>query len=780
MIHIATLAVALAGGVVHGTVRADSTLEPIAHATVELPALGRRIAADERGYYVLADVPEGTWAIRVSALGYRPRELEVDIVDGRTLRLDVALVLSPLQLEGIEVTTERRGAAPVAAAGPPPVRVDGPSLSIVPGLAEADVFRALQTLPSIAAVSDFSSALYVRGGAPDQNLLLLDGAPLFNPFHLGGVFAAFDPSTIATVDVLPGAFPASAGDRLSSVIALNTRDGGRDRLRGSGAIGLISSRASIDGPLPGGRGSYLLSLRRTYVDLFTDLAYALDFVDFTLPYAFTDGHLKLTHDVGAAGSISASFYVDREGIHVPEEMAESDGTDAQLTWGSYAASVTYRRPIGGTLLAELRAAVSAFAGDFELWEREYVPSTPDPYGPVEPGELEKTTDAHTTVRDALVGADLTWYGRRHRVAVGVQADAYRFDHDIGPEGHAFEDIIPTFRRTDRPTTVAAYVEDQWSVTDAFQLRGGLRVLHAGARGTAWMPRFGARYALPSGLAFNLGAGRYTQVMHSLRDEESVYSGIMAYDVPGAVAPGAGLPATEDVVLGVEWRAPDTEIRVDGYLKRTTGLRLPPPPADPADAPIFVIHGRRPASSLARGVEITARHRRGAAEFSASYALAFAELDVGGERYPPRYDRRHTLDVSATLPLGARGTFSARLAAATGQPYTTAVARTTVFRYDPTTGKFYRFINGDFLLLGEHNGARLPGYLRLDVAARKAYDKPWFGGITVTPYVQVINVLNSRNVLFADPNQFYYGSGRPVAEYLPQLPFLPTFGVEWRF
>lgn len=777
MITLATIALAVIGGVVQGTVRADSTLEPIAHALVEIEALGRRVSANEHGFYVLADLPAGTWTIRVSGMGYRPREIEVEVVDARTLRLDVALEWAPVELAGIEVTTEGRSAVPVSAAGPPPLRVDGPSLSIVPGLAESDVFRALQVLPSIAAVSDFSSALYVRGGAPDQNLILLDGAPLFNPFHLGGVFAAFDPSAIATVDVLPGAFPASTGDRLSSVISLNTRDGGRDRIRGNGAIGLISSRASVDGPLPGGNGSFLLSLRRTYVDVITDAAYALDLIPGTIPYAFTDGHLKLTHDLGG-GTIAGSLYFDREGIRIPDEEVAEGGDDARFTWGSYAASLEYRRPLGGTWHGKLRSAWSAFRGDFELWQSRFDLADgvtgDEPLTPI----FEQTLDAYTHMRDAIVGADLVWYGRRHRVGLGLQIDGYLFDHRIGPVDHEFRQGVPPFRRTDRVTTTAGYIEDEWTPSESLRLRGGVRVLDAGSRGTVWMPRLGAQYALGSGLALNLGAGRYAQVMHSLRFEEAAYSSLVAYDLLGAVRTGERLPTTDDLVLGVEWRAAGMDYRVDGYLKRTSQLWLPPVPDDPIDAPIVVNEGRIESAAWAKGVEATVRHRRGAAEYTASYALAFAEIEQDGIRYAPRYERRHTVDLSATFRL-TRGALSARLVAATGQPYTPATGRTVYLYYDPRTGRFTSIVH-DRLLLGEHNSARLPGYFRLDVAGRKEYDKSWFGGVKVTPYLQIINVLNTRNVLIAEPNQFYYGSGQVVNEYLPQLPFLPTIGVEWRF
>ena len=779
MITLAMLFVGLAGGVVHGTVRADSTMEPIAYALVEVERLGRRVVADERGYYVLADLPPGAWTVRFTAIGYRTREVDVEIAEGRKVRLDVALQWTPVQLAGLKVTAVGQSAASVAAAGPPAARVDGPSLSIVPGLAEADVFRALEALPSVAAMSDFSSAFYVRGGAPDQNLILLDGAPLFNPFHLGGVFAAIDPSAIATVDVLPGAFPASAGDRMSSVISLNTRDGGRDRVRGNGAIGLISSRASVDGSLPGRKGSYLLSVRRTYVDLFTDVAYKLDMLPAMVPYAFTDGLLKLTHDVGTGGSITASLYVDRETVRIPREMVIEEGEDARFTWGSYAASLEYRRPLGGTWHGELRGAWSVFRGDFQLWQRRYYwPDEPTP-NDTPTAVFEHTLDALTHMRDVMAGADLTWHGRSNRLGLGFQLDAYLFDHRIGPEDHGLRHAVPPFERMDRVTTLAGYVEDEWAPTASLRLRGGVRVLHADGRGTVWMPRMGARYDLSSGFALNLGAGRYAQVMHSLRSEETVLAALVAYDMLGAVCPGERMPTTDDLVLGLEWRGTGTAFRVDGYLKRTADLLLPPLPDNPMFSPLVVTEGRTRAEARARGVEATLRHRRGEAEVTATYTLAFAEIEQGGVRYTPRYDRRHTVDLSAVLPFGRRGLFSARLVAATGLPFTPATGRARFLRYDPATGQYHP-IGSNVLLLGEHNSERLPSYLRLDVAVRKEYDKSWFGGVKITPYLQVLNVLNSQNVLAANPNQQYAPTYRAVNEYFPQLPFLPTFGVEWRF
>lgn len=244
MLHSALVLLMLSGpavarymGTLHGTVRAEGTQEPIAYATLELPGLGRRVEADARGYYVVPDLPIGRWQVRVSAFGYRPSERMVDVGRGESLRVDFVLARRPIELEGVAVETESAAPAVAEHAGPGPVRISAPMIRVVPALAEADVLRAVQALPSVAAASDFSSALYVRGGSPDQNLVLLDGAPLFNPYHLGGIFSAFDPDAVQAVDVLPGAFPASVGDRVSGVVAVRTRDGGRDRIRGRGAVG---------------------------------------------------------------------------------------------------------------------------------------------------------------------------------------------------------------------------------------------------------------------------------------------------------------------------------------------------------------------------------------------------------------------------------------------------------------------------------------------------------------------------------------------------------------
>jgi hypothetical protein len=757
---------------VHGTVRAEGSLEPVSRATVELPQLRRGVLADERGYFVLTGVPEGRWQLRVGSLGFRPAEVEVRVVAGRAVRVDVELSTQPVEMPGIEVRPPgRRNESTLdSGAGPRPARVTAAALRATPALAEVDVLRAVQALPSIAAISDFSSALYIRGGSPDQALITLDGIPIFNPYHLGGLFAAIDPDAVSEVDVLPGAFPARVGDRLSGVVDIRTRDGGRDRVRGNGAIGLISSRASLDGPVPGGRGSYLVSARRTYLDLFTDAAYALDLIDVTVPYAFTDAYLKLTHDVGENGRLSASVYLDDEGLSFPERMKQETQTDLRFGWGSRLAGVQYRHLVRPTLVAEARTAVTEFYGDFHgaEWRR---------YRDGSGGQFVPVLEADSRARDALAGVDLTWHAHRHEVRAGAQVDAFRFRHSLAASDGDITTYFPAFRRDDHVTTLAAYLEDVWSPVAELSLRGGVRLLHAGERGTAWMPRLGVRWAVSPALALSAGAGRYAQVLHSMRDDESLAASLLAYDFFVAAEPGTGLPTADDLAVGAEWAGERTSIRIDAYTKRLTNLPLPPVPEDVMTAPVLVPRGMRTGVGRARGIEVLGRHRRGAASFTLAYALATAEREAGGERFAPRFDRRHTLDLMSAFPLGGRGQGSVRLVLATGQPYTAILGKGRLDYYEPHRGEFVPGM--DRVLLGDHNADRLPGYARLDMGARRSFERRWFRRqTTVTPYLQVLNALNTRNVMTAYPSTTPFGP--PVLNYAPQLPLFPTVGLEWRF
>jgi hypothetical protein len=450
-----------------------------------------------------------------------------------------------------------------------------------------------------------------------------------------------------------------------------------------------------------------------------------------------------------------------------------------MGWGSGAASLTFRQPLGARLLLEARAGYTGFGGRFDMrhygrtWAMEFCGEN-GCQSELGPRDTSAIVHARTSVRDILAAADATWFGAAHTLRLGFQADAYHLRHDINPVEPSVRDIVPALASAERLTTLAGYVEDEWRPVDRVELRGGLRVLEAGRLGTAWMPRLGARFRLSPTLSLTAGGGLYAQALRTLRDEESVFSSLFAYDLASTPPVAIGLARGRDAVLGAEWARPHTNLRVEAYARGTHSLALPPVPSDPTAAPVIVVDSVAPGAGSARGLEVMAHHEAGGADLSLAYALAFADRRSGDERFPARWERRHTLDATAAFAWGARGRLSLRGVLGTGQPYTPMVGVAQQYAYDPTTGRWQ--VSRVQTLLGEHNEARLPGYFRLDVAARRDYGKRWFGrATTITPYLQVLNVLANKNALAAQPEPSH-----ARFKYWPQLPFLPTVGVEWRF
>lgn len=749
-------------GAVSGTVRAEGTQEPVAYAVMRIPALERRVVADARGYFVLSGL-RGTGArMEVTALGYRPWSRDVSWAADAEVRIEVVLTREPVGLAPV-VARARRGDAVAAQAGPGTVRLDPALMAGVPAMAERDVFRAVQTLPSVTAASDFSSALYVRGGAPDQTLIRLDGVPLFNPYHLGGLFAAVDPDATASVDLLAGVQPASDGDRLAGIVDLRTREGARDSVHASGSIGLISARAGANGPLPGRRGSYLVAARRTYLDLFTAGLAKLGTIPYSLPYGFTDALLKMDQDVGARGSVGASLYLDGERLRIPPELRTSDLADWR--WGSRAALLRGRYAFGRSVLLEALVASTSFSGDFFLMRRTF------------PDTLPRTdVAAATSMGDRLARIDLRWYAPRHQVRAGAQFDTYRFDYRIDNRRPDLDSYLPDLSLRRTLATMSVWAEDEWNPSDVLTLRGGLRALRSSA-GTTWMPRLTATYALSAELSASAGVGRQAQPVSTVRAEESAIASVMAYDLLGPTPLPGGMATATQIGVGVQWARRGIELRGDLY-RRTSRLPIVPPPGDPLRGPLLVPGDALAGRGTATGLELLGRWALPRGMLSLSYALTRTRLSVGGEEFTPRYHRTHRLDATGLARLGKTGQIGLRAVLASGQPYTPLLGEMPTWRYDPAAGGLVP--DGGPAVLGPHNSARLPAYFRLDLSARNSRTVNIAGRVTtLSPYLQVLNVLNTKNALLAETERTGT-QDQPSIELAPQLPILPTIGVEWAF
>ena len=271
---------------IHGFIRENETGEPLPYANVILPELNRGATSNVEGYFVVSDLPVGAHQLVVSIIGYSRYEQTIELPADLNLRLDVRLDQAIIEGQSIEVSAEREKFKELVSTST--VTLDRRAIEVAPSFVEADVFRALQLLPGVQSLNDFSSALYVRGSTPDQNLIMLDGITVYNPMHLGGIFSTFNTDAIKEADFHAGGFPAQYGGRLGSILNIVNREGNTEELTGSANISLISSKALIEGPLPTGnseflKGSWMLAGRRTYFDVVANTLYkqfVLYFVDF--------------------------------------------------------------------------------------------------------------------------------------------------------------------------------------------------------------------------------------------------------------------------------------------------------------------------------------------------------------------------------------------------------------------------------------------------------------------------------------------------------------------
>ena len=760
---------ARAAATLTGVVRDSTSLEPIAFAEVRVSSAGAvaRAAAgitDRFGAFAIPGAPMGPVRIEANALGYAEWAREYDELPADPILL--LLAPAPIVLDSLGVEAAGRPGDPISVSRDAFV-VDPAMIRAIPTVLETDVLRVLAMSPSASAPSDFVSVPYVRGGTGEGTPVMLDGVRLFNPFHLGGFLSAVNAEAVDHAALLPssGAGAQHIGS-LSGAIEIATRDGARDRHRAAGAVGLASSRLTVDGPL-GDNTSYLVDGRRTYVDLLSrGLAWA-GVIEDHFPYSFSDLHAKVTRDFGGFRRLSVTGYVNSEGIQYENVFdagrleGEINGRD-DFTWGNTAVAAHYRDQLGRSAFLDVTVGHSRF-DNHQL----------------------SVEQLHLTVADTVVWgsghmtedrADLraTWHLSRGRLTSGVQAIRFTGDHDY--LNTDLDDILPPLVLFDRQWRIGAFANVDAPVGRTWRTRSGVRLDHFTGVATTIAPFAELSYAGPWWEA-RISAARSYQSLASLRNEESIGASLLAYDLMVPVKRGP-VPRSTGISAGWEGSWGAWRLRLDAYANRMDNLRLPPIPDLPLEAWTLGDPSLRfVGSGTAAGVEASWSWAGGPLSTVASYRWSRAARTVAEVTYVPRFHRDHELEYGAALERG-RSMWSARFSLRSGQP-TTPVAIVPIGYHDSGERYETRWV----LLKGGHNSGRLPRYLRLDLGWRRRQQGPSEGERLVTPFVSVTNLFSAPNVLAADVQVRVHEDAREIeveAHYLPQMPMLVFFGVEFRF
>ncbi len=720
-----------------GFISDQSNGESLPYATVMLKGQGTPIGAlsNVDGYYAIQGVPADIpYVLTISYIGYISFQDTLTFRAGETRRLDVQLKPEPITVE--EIVVEGKREEEEQRIQPGFVEVETAKIREMPAIGETDILRSLHLLPGIQAASDISAGLYIRGGGPDQTLILLDQMPLYNPSHAFGFFSTFNPDAIRDMSLHKGAYPAKYGGRLGSVLDVHNKDGNRKGFDASGGVSLIAARLTLEGPTP--KGSWMVSGRRTYIDPL--LSFIRD-EDTDVPtYYFYDLNAKLNQDFSENDKVQISGYLGRD------DLSFDIGEDAffGIRWGNTAFLGKWTHVFSPALFGNFVVAGSDYASKIEL------------------NLLDTPILLSNSISDFTIKGDVDWFAARdHAISGGFLATHYNFEFN-----QEFN-LDDQFDLRLNPNLLSAYVQDHWQPGSATDIRLGVRSSYFSAGNRFHVePRLSMSYRRGN-WRWKAAGGSYHQYLQLVTTE--LFSG-GDYWVPldETVEPGRSWQG----VVGVEWEPSERyQATVEAYYTDMANLvvldnRVAADVEGTTVEEAFVSGG----TGYATGVEVFLQRRTGRLTGWIGYTLGwtrrtFAEFNQG-KTFPPKYDRRHDVSFVSNYRLG-RWSFGANYIYGTGQAFTPASARYTL------RSPALRHRGGaaaDLVLPSDRNSARLLPYQRLDLSVKMRF-RPF--EVNGEFYVQVFNVFSRRNEWFV-----IFDATDP--DVVKMLPIVPTLGINFDF
>jgi len=435
---------------ISGSIKDAANGETVIGATVYLKEINKSVFTNQYGFYSLS-APKGKYTLVVSYIGFKTVSQEIDLDKNSTY--NVSFSPAETNLDEVEVST-KGGNENVKNSQMGAVNLDMAEIKKLPAfMGEVDILKTIQLLPGVKNAGDGNTGFYVRGGGPDQNLILLDEAPIYNASHLMGFFSVFNGDAIKNVNLIKGGMPAQYGGRLSSVLDINMKDGNNQNFEVTGGIGLIASRLTIEGPIVKNKGSFLISGRRTYIDILAKPW--LDKSDFKgTSYFFYDLNAKFNYIINDKNRVYLSGYYGRDKfVYVSEE----DNFNTKIPWGNASACLRWNHIFNTKLFSNTSLVFTHYDFSFIATQDDF----------------EATIKSGIT--DYTLKYDLNYFpNSRHNIKTGVN--------------YIFHTFVPTSVSAKQGSTTfdlgkalklyahdaAVYVSDDWDVTQNIRLNAGLR------------------------------------------------------------------------------------------------------------------------------------------------------------------------------------------------------------------------------------------------------------------------------------------------------------------
>ncbi len=770
-----------------GVVRDSLNNESLPNALVYLVGQSFRTLTDEFGRFTLVDVPAGGYVLRVQHLGHEVSETAVG--DAPAGALTVHLARAVIELAGI--TVETTGQIAQVAEEVSQITISPRKLSTLPSLGETDVLRALQLLPGVGGTNDATSGLFIRGGTPDENLVLLDGMTVYHVDHFFGVFSAFNSDAIKDIRLFKGGFPAQYGGRTSSVVEMIGKSGDNEDFNVSGGMNLLSGRAVTEVPL-GGKGSWLFSARRSYTDvirtgLYNDIFNTLsgsaeedpmpagpgggfgrgpaggrprgNFQQQAIQpdFFFYDLNSKLTYTRPGNDVVALSVYAGEDKLDESSLGQEITGPNGQTRvapdrvdvsdWGNRGASGRWSRQWGSCFTTDGLVAYSEYFSEGSL--------------DVSATQFARGFREDNRVTDFTARLDSSWRPlQASHVGLGVQltrsevgysfaqlqGDSIRGALDLGGEG----------------TLLAGYAQHRWMPSDRIDVTVGMRTTtYDQTDGLYWEPRVSAQYRFTDRIRVKGAWGRYNQFVKRVENEDVLEGSRDFWILAGDQLDPS---SAEHRIVGAAYETDTYLFDIEAYDKVLDGVSQFSTRARqaPGQALLDLFFS---GTGNARGVEILAQKKRGRLTGWVAYTLSSVEYDLIGlnenNPFPASHDQQHELKTVASYQWGP-WTFSGTWVYGSGKPYTTPEAQYPIELLD---GRTLSYIH-----VGEKNGQRLPAYHRLDVSGTRRFDTE---RLFYEVNLSLFNAYGRSNVWY---RQFDLSELPLLVTDVTTLGFTPSIGV----
>ena len=729
-------------GNIRGFVYDKESGEPIIFCNVFLEGTTIGAATDINGMYNISKVQPGDYTLTVTYLGYDTTKVEIKLSSRQLLSQNLLIGESSIKLNEVKISAAREEMKTEVKAAA--IKISKQDLEMMPTIGgEPDLAQYMQVVPGVVFTGDQGGQLYIRGGSPIQNKVLLDGMIIYSPFHSIGLFSVFDTDIIRNTDVYTGGFNAEYGGRISSIMDIKTIDGNKKNIGGKLTANTFGTKLFLEGPIGSKENtSFIFSGKTSYLDKSSELFYKYPILSFDekgLPYSYTDLYGKISSKGKNGSKISVFGFnfadnVNYEGI-------------SELDWNSKGVGSEFILiPSGNPVLIEGNFAWSAYNISLE-----------------EPLRIRQSG-----IQGFNMGFDFTYFQPRGKLKYGFDI------HGFSTNFLTYNSVNSKIEQNENTSEFSAFINYQFNST-RWIIEPGFR-LQKYTVGISPEPRLGFKFIISDRMRLKMSSGYYSQNILSTtsdRDVINLFTGIISSpeEIPNQKD---GNPYKQKfqkarhLITGIEYDVNNKiDFQIEGYIKDFTQLTNINRDMTSNNDDEFIIE-----SGVAKGFDALAKFKSKKLYVWAVYSLGFVTRNDGNNTYYPHFDRRHNINLVTSYKFGNKEAWKAdfRWNLGSGFPFTQTQGFYENLTFSDGINTDYTSVNGELgIEYADLNLGRLPYYHRLDASISKKTKISKNMNLDVT--VSVTNAYNRENI-------FYFN--RIKYERVNQLPIMPSLGASLTF